>query len=161
MSQNRVIHITETNHMSKSPYPSRHMATLVLCCWSPNGNIGSERIKWVNTFFFYQEGAISVWYPSMQYERYYVISDDNEDTSGQKRRFKMWVTDAIYMPNCQKIAISSTSRDIRFFDTSTSQYFEEYHLFGKCGFYRINERVSLLRSTIFGPQREKTCLRCM
>ena len=67
----------------------------------------------------------------MQYERYYVISDDNEDTSGQKRRFKMWVTDAIYMPNCQKIAITSTSRDIRFFDTSTNQYFEEYHLFGK------------------------------
>ena len=72
-----------------------------------------------------------MWYPSMQYERYYVITDDNEDASGQKRRFKMWVTDAIYMPNCQKIAITSTSRDIRFFDTSTSQYFEEYHLFGK------------------------------
>ena len=81
--------------------------------------------------FISQEGAISVWYPSMQYERYYVISDDNEDTIGQKRRFKMWVTDAIYMPNCQKIAITSTSRDIRFFDTSTSQYFEEYHLFGE------------------------------
>ena len=84
-----------------------------------------------------------MWYPSMQYERYYVISDDNEDTSGQKRRFKMWVTDAIYMPNCQKIAISSTSRDIRFFDTSTSQYFEEYHLFGK---YLLKFCVSVLLS---------------
>jgi len=77
-----------------------------------------------------QEGAISVWYPSMQYDKYYVISDEEEDTS-QKRRFKMWVTDAIYMPNCHKIAIASTSRDIRFFDTSTAQYFEEWHLFGK------------------------------
>ncbi|XP_052783274.1 WD repeat-containing protein on Y chromosome-like isoform X3 [Mya arenaria] len=75
-----------------------------------------------------REGAISVWYPSMQYDRYYVISDDEEDSS-QKRRFKMWVTDAIYMANCNKIAIASTSRDIRFFDTSTSQYFEEWHLF--------------------------------
>ncbi|KAL4240997.1 hypothetical protein ACF0H5_001776 [Mactra antiquata] len=75
-----------------------------------------------------REGAISVWYPSMQYDKYYVISDDEEDSS-QKRRFKMWVTDAIYMPNCHKIAIASTSRDIRFFDTSTAQYFEEYHLF--------------------------------
>ena len=101
------------------------------------------RLKWVIACFFYQEGAISVWYPSMQYERYYVISDDNEDTSGQKRRFKMWVTDAIYMPNCQKIAISSTSRDIRFFDTSTSQYFEEYHLFGKCSVWVLqNKRTS-------------------
>ncbi|XP_060573290.1 WD repeat-containing protein on Y chromosome-like isoform X4 [Ruditapes philippinarum] len=75
-----------------------------------------------------REGAISVWYPSMQYDKYYVISDNEEDTS-QKRRFKMWVTDAIFMPNCHKIAIASTSRDIRFFDTSTAQYFEEYHLF--------------------------------
>ena len=83
---------------------------------------------------YLQEGAISVWYPSMQYERYYVITDNEEDTS-QKRRFKMWVTDAIYMPNCHKIAIASTSRDIRFFDTSTSQYFEEYHLFGKCSIF--------------------------
>ncbi|XP_052262965.1 WD repeat-containing protein on Y chromosome-like isoform X3 [Dreissena polymorpha] len=75
-----------------------------------------------------REGAISVWYPSMQYDKYYIISDDEVDTS-QKRRFKMWVTDAIYMPNCHKIAIASTSRDIRFFDTSTAQYFEEWHLF--------------------------------
>ena len=118
------------------------IVSLLLSHWYPGSDVGLivlipdlcplSYFKWVNThFFYYQEGAISVWYPSMQYERYYVISDDNEDTSGQKRRFKMWVTDAIYMPNCQKIAISSTSRDIRFFDTSTSQYFEEYHLFGK------------------------------
>lgn len=71
----------------------------------------------------------------MQYDKYYVITDNEEDTS-QKRRFKMWVTDAIFMPNCHKIAIASTSRDIRFFDTSTAQYFEEYHLFGEY-FYGI------------------------
>ncbi|KAK3593630.1 hypothetical protein CHS0354_025521 [Potamilus streckersoni] len=76
-----------------------------------------------------REGAISVWYPSLMFEKHYIIDDDDPDQSGQKRRFKMWVTDAIYMPNCNKIAIASTSRDIRFFDVSTSHYFEEFHLF--------------------------------
>ena len=40
MSQNRVIHISETNHMSKSPY-----GDIALCGWSPNGDIGRERVK--------------------------------------------------------------------------------------------------------------------
>jgi len=43
----------------------------------------------------------------------------------------MWITDVVYMPNCNKLALASTSRDIRFFDCSTNQWFEEYHLFGK------------------------------
>ncbi|XP_059147520.1 WD repeat-containing protein on Y chromosome-like [Physella acuta] len=76
-----------------------------------------------------REGAMSVWQPNMSMEKHYVIADQEEDQSSQKRRFKMWVTDAVYMPNCQKIAIGSTSRDIRFYDVSSSQYFEEYHLF--------------------------------
>lgn len=84
----------------------------------------------------------------MLFDKYYIITDSEEDTS-QKRRFKMWVTDAIYMPNCHKIAIASTSRDIRFFDTSTSQYFEEYHLFGNsilCPF--VNLSIFILKSKV-------------
>jgi hypothetical protein len=80
----------------------------------------------------------------MQYDKYYVISDNEEDTS-QKRRFKMWVTDAIFMPNCHKIAIASTSRDIRFFDTSTAQYFEEYHLFGKSYLFVFTQYSNILK----------------
>ncbi|CAL1530117.1 unnamed protein product [Lymnaea stagnalis] len=74
-----------------------------------------------------REGAMSVWQPNMAMEKHYTVSDQEDDQN--KRRFKMWVTDAVYMQNCQKIAIASTSRDIRFFDVSSSQYFEEYHLF--------------------------------
>ncbi|XP_055876696.1 WD repeat-containing protein 49-like isoform X3 [Biomphalaria glabrata] len=76
-----------------------------------------------------KEGAMSVWQPNMVMEKHYCIADLEVDPSSQKRRFKMWVTDAVYMPNCQKVAIASTSRDIRFYDVSSSQYFEEYHLF--------------------------------
>ena len=43
----------------------------------------------------------------------------------------MWVTDAVYMPNCRKLVIATTGRDIRFYDVTSSQYHEEYYLFGK------------------------------
>ncbi|XP_035828989.1 WD repeat-containing protein on Y chromosome [Aplysia californica] len=76
-----------------------------------------------------KEGALTVWQPNMLLEKHYVIAEGEEEQSAQKRRFKMWVTDAVYMKNCQKVAIGSTSRDIRFYDVSSSQYFEEYHLF--------------------------------
>ncbi|GFO38221.1 WD repeat-containing protein on y chromosome-like isoform x1 [Plakobranchus ocellatus] len=73
-----------------------------------------------------REGAMTVFQPNLVMEKQYMVPDQDDE---QKRRFKMWVTDAIYMKNCQKIAIGSTSRDIRFYDVSSSQYFEEYHLF--------------------------------
>ncbi|KAK3091715.1 hypothetical protein FSP39_022107 [Pinctada imbricata] len=60
--------------------------------------------------------------------RYVTVSKDSDQT-GQKRRFKMWVTDAIFLPNCNKLVIGSTSRDIRFYDCSTANYFEEFQLF--------------------------------
>lgn len=87
-------------------------------------------IDWNNDglYILLQEGAICVWHPNMTMDKHYVIADHVDD---QKRRFRMWVTDAIYLRNCEKIAIASTSRDIRFYDVSSSQYFEEYHLFGE------------------------------
>ncbi|XP_041364011.1 WD repeat-containing protein on Y chromosome-like isoform X2 [Gigantopelta aegis] len=76
-----------------------------------------------------KEGAMSVWQPNMQLEKTYTIAEEDGDQVKNKRRFKMWVTDAVYMPNCNKIAVASTSRDIRWYDVSTNQYFEEFHLF--------------------------------
>ncbi|XP_048762594.2 WD repeat-containing protein on Y chromosome-like isoform X3 [Ostrea edulis] len=77
-----------------------------------------------------KEGIVNVWQPSLNYvEKYYSITNDESDTSGQKRRFKTWVTDAIFLPNCNKLVIGSTSRDIRFYDCSTNQHFEEFQLF--------------------------------
>nr|XP_022317228.1 WD repeat-containing protein on Y chromosome-like isoform X7 [Crassostrea virginica] len=77
-----------------------------------------------------KEGVVNVWQPSLNYvEKYYSITNDENDSSGQKRRFKTWVTDAIFLPNCNKLVIGSTSRDIRFYDCSTNQHFEEFQLF--------------------------------
>lgn len=74
---------------------------------------------------------MTVWLPSLACEKTYTVAGEEEEAGSAKRRFKMWVTDAVYMRNCQKVAIGSTSRDIRFYDVSTNQYFEEFHLFGE------------------------------
>ncbi|XP_064637087.1 WD repeat-containing protein on Y chromosome-like isoform X2 [Lineus longissimus] len=77
-----------------------------------------------------KEGAICVWDANHLYlmSNYTMVQDD-EDPMGKKRRFKMWVTDAVFMPNCHKLAIATTSRDIRFYETATGNFFEEFHLY--------------------------------
>ena len=69
------------------------------------------------------------WSQSLHFEKCYKLcdSDEEEQRGATKRRVKEWVTDAVYMPNCHKLAVASTGRDIRFYDTTTaSQYIEEY-----------------------------------
>ena len=42
------------------------------------------------------------------------------------------MTDAVFLENCHRIAVTSTGRDIRFFDIATSgQYSEEFYVYGK------------------------------
>ncbi|GAB1602852.1 WD repeat-containing protein on Y chromosome-like [Argonauta hians] len=78
-----------------------------------------------------KEGTFSVWTPSMQLDRSYdITANDKVESSGTRRRFKKWVTDAIYMKNCNKIVVGTSSRELRFYDISTSHFFEEFHLFG-------------------------------
>ena len=64
-------------------------------------------------------------------EKHIVMMEENTEQVNTKRRYKTWITDAVYMPNCNKIAIATTSRDIRFYDCSTNQYYLEFHLHGK------------------------------
>ena len=72
-----------------------------------------------------------MWDTLLHLERHYNMADAEEDPRAVKRRIREWVSDAVYMPNCRKIAIASTGRDVRFFDTTTAdQWFEEYHLYG-------------------------------
>lgn len=95
---------------------------------------------------------VNVWQPSLNYvEKYYSITNDENDSSGQKRRFKTWVTDAIFLPNCNKLVIGSTSRDIRFYDCSTNQHFEEFQLFGEklCSLYKC--KVLFVLELIYIP----------
>lgn len=61
--------------------------------------------------------------------------------------YQMWVTDAIYLPNCHKVVISSTRRDLRFYDFAGNQMIEDYHLYGlsnvaHCLAYHYDEQVT-------------------
>ncbi|KAJ1129414.1 hypothetical protein NDU88_007784 [Pleurodeles waltl] len=76
-------------------------------------------------------GILTAWDSDLHIQKSYEISDDASNTQVGKRRFKSWTTDAVYMPNVHKIAVATTSRDIHFFDVSTMNIFEEFHLFGK------------------------------
>ena len=83
-----------------------------------------------------------VWSTGLHLEKCYSVGDGElssalgggggEERGQARRRVKEWVTDAVYMPNCHRIAIASTGRDIRFYDTTTANlFYEEYHLFGQ------------------------------
>jgi hypothetical protein len=85
-----------------------------------------------------------VWNVSLREEKCYNIFGLDAESSGAidasrplpgttgKRRVREWVTDAVCMSNCHRIAIASTGRDIRFFDTATStQFYEEFCLYGR------------------------------
>ncbi|KAM8945715.1 LOW QUALITY PROTEIN: cilia- and flagella-associated protein 337-like [Pelodytes ibericus] len=98
-------------------------------------------------------GALTEWNAALHPQKSYEIMSDSSDTQCGKRRFKSWTTDAVYMPNVHKIAVATTSRDIHFFDVSTMNMFEEFHLFAlnnvpTCFYYWYNVKstgdVSLL-----------------
>ncbi|XP_078509633.1 cilia- and flagella-associated protein 337-like [Lissotriton helveticus] len=74
-------------------------------------------------------GVLTVWDSDLHIQKSFEIADDASNTQVGKRRFKSWTTDAVYMPNVHKIAVATTSRDIHFFDVSTMNIFEEFHLF--------------------------------
>ena len=53
------------------------------------------------------------------------------ERTSNKRHIKMWVTDAVAMPNVHKMALSTTNRDIHFYDMSTPIYTPQFHLCGE------------------------------
>ncbi|KAI4891655.1 hypothetical protein NFI96_019933, partial [Prochilodus magdalenae] len=52
------------------------------------------------------------------------------EKGSSSRRFRSWMTDAVYMPNVHKVAVASVSRNIHLIDVSTSACFEEWQLCG-------------------------------
>ncbi|XP_065065751.1 WD repeat-containing protein on Y chromosome-like isoform X2 [Rhopilema esculentum] len=76
-----------------------------------------------------KEGIIGIWSMNFELMRCIDISSTIEDeTIYARRRTKLWVTDAICMPNVNKLAVASTNRDISFFDMSTPTYKALFHL---------------------------------
>ena len=58
-------------------------------------------------------------------------SNSKSERTSNKRYIKMWVTDAVTLPNVHKMAIATTNRDIYFYDMSTPIYTPLFHLCGK------------------------------
>ncbi|RXM33828.1 WD repeat-containing protein 49 [Acipenser ruthenus] len=73
--------------------------------------------------------TLTVWDSDLRIQKSYEIASESNDFRSGRRRFKTWTTDAVYMPNVNKVAVATTSRDIHFFDVSTTNCFEEFHLF--------------------------------
>ena len=87
----------------------------------------------IKYFTVSKEGAVCCWDTSLHFERYLPMTEGEEEMKNVKRRVREWVTDVVYMPNSHKIVIASTGRDLRFFDaTSSTQFYEEFYLFGMC-----------------------------
>ena len=85
-----------------------------------------------------KEGYLGLWTPNLNLEKTYSAADELDDGgnsisgNGQgRRRAGMWITDAIYMTDAHKLALASTSRDLRFFTISSETFLEEFTLFGK------------------------------
>ncbi|XP_075760105.1 cilia- and flagella-associated protein 337-like isoform X2 [Pelodiscus sinensis] len=74
-------------------------------------------------------GVLTTWDGALRIQKTYEITTDSKDSPAEKRRLKFWTTDAAYMANVHKIAIATTCRDIHFFDVSTANLLEEFHLF--------------------------------
>lgn len=66
-----------------------------------------------------------------KFKTYKLSANFTADEAGARRRCHTWVTDGVYMRNSQKFALTTTSREIYFYDTSTNPYYAEFCLFGK------------------------------
>ena len=75
---------------------------------------------------------MGVWSTELELQRKIEMEHSTSDVerSSNKRHIKMWVTDAVAMANVHKMALSTTNRDIYFYDMSTPIYTPQFHLCG-------------------------------
>ncbi|XP_067224900.1 cilia- and flagella-associated protein 337 [Chanodichthys erythropterus] len=77
-----------------------------------------------------KRGTLIVWNSHLNKIKPLEMCADPFNKRQHRRRFQGWSTDAVYMGNVHKIAVSTLSRGIHFFDVSTTFGFEQVHLFG-------------------------------
>lgn len=77
-----------------------------------------------------KRGTLIVWNSHLNNIKPLEMNADPFNKRQHHRRFQGWTTDAVYMGNVHKIAVSTLSRGIHFFDVNTAFGFEQVHLFG-------------------------------
>ncbi|XP_030019123.1 WD repeat-containing protein 49 [Sphaeramia orbicularis] len=75
-------------------------------------------------------GQLTVWNRSLHIVKTLGLAGDPTEEVANTRRFRGWTTDAVYMGNVNKVAISTDCRDLHFINVSTNSIFEDVHLFG-------------------------------
>ena len=78
-----------------------------------------------------QEGGCTLLDHSLHFEQYYNINRGNDEkhTARERDVINFWMTDAVYMPDCHKLAVATSGRDIRFIDVTHSNFKEEFTLY--------------------------------
>ncbi|KAJ8045382.1 WD repeat-containing protein on Y chromosome [Holothuria leucospilota] len=71
-----------------------------------------------------KEGVINIWSVEMNLIRSITLEQPREKTK------PMWLTDMVCMPNVNMIAISSTERDISFYDVNATKWDRSFHVTG-------------------------------
>ena len=81
--------------------------------------------------FLHQEGGCTLMDHNLHFEQYYNINRGNEEKHVVRDRdaISYWMTDAVYMPGCHKMAVATSGRDIRFIDATHSHFQEEFTLY--------------------------------
>ncbi|XP_058476457.1 WD repeat-containing protein on Y chromosome [Solea solea] len=75
-------------------------------------------------------GQVTVWNSGLHVLRSIGLAGDPTEEVANTRRFRGWVTDAVYMRHVHKVAIATDCKDLHFVNVSTGSVFEDVHLFG-------------------------------
>ncbi|XP_072311931.1 uncharacterized protein [Eucyclogobius newberryi] len=75
-------------------------------------------------------GQVTVWNKHLHITKALSLAGDPTEEVAHTKRFRGWVTDAVYMKNARTVAISTDCRDIHFINVSTTNVFEDLHLYG-------------------------------
>ncbi|CAL1599108.1 unnamed protein product [Knipowitschia caucasica] len=75
-------------------------------------------------------GQLSVWDKDLRITHTLRLAGDPTEEVAHTKRFRGWVTDAVYMKNARTVAVVTDSRDIHFINVSTARAFQDFHLYG-------------------------------
>ena len=76
-----------------------------------------------------QDGAMATWSQQLHFQRSMLL--DAPPTAG-KAKGTEWVTDFVVMSNCNKMVVSTSSRELVFSDVSTQSSKAQYRVNGQC-----------------------------
>ena len=83
-------------------------------------------------YFFLQDGVAGVWTTSLHFQRGSMLDEGLDRGVGQRvaKKGTLWVTDCVMMTNCNKLVLSTNSRELMFYDISTTLYTCQFRLHG-------------------------------